>query len=78
MLSQGNDTFDDIKLKIHDFQLKGGPSYIRRSVSRKKRAETMDEISNGVDVGRYNPVYKSVDRTITTNAFAGTYKFLTD
>ena len=42
MLSQGNDTFDDIKLKLHDFQLRGTISYIKKTPSRKKRGEVMD------------------------------------
>ena len=78
MLSQGNDTFDDIRLKLLDFQLKGKLSYIKKTPSRKKRSDILDIRPNGVEVGRYNPRFHEIDRRVTAQSFAGTYNFLTD
>ena len=78
MLSQGNDTFDEIKLMLHDFQLKGKPTYIKKTLARKKREDVLDVKPNGVEVGKYNPRFFEIDKRVTSSSFAGRYNFLTD
>lgn len=77
MLSQGNDTFDEIGLELHDFHLKGKHSALKRAMSRKKREAATDRRPNGVEVGRYNPKFLEVDRKVPTNTFHQ-FSFLTD
>ena len=42
MITQGNDTFEEIKLALHDFHLRGQPSSLKRAMSRKKREAATD------------------------------------
>ena len=77
MITQGNDTFEEIKLALYDFHLKGQHSSLKRAMSRKKREAATDRIPSGVEVGRYNPKYFEVDKKVPTNTFHQ-YDFLTD
>ena len=78
MLSQGTDTFDDIKLKLADHHAKGATSFLNKATSRRRRAEALDIVPNGAEVGKYYPRFHEVEKRIKSQTFAGRYNFLTD
>ena len=63
---------------LHDFKLKGKPTYIKKTVARRKREDVLDVRPNGVEVGKYNPRFFETDKRVLSSSFAGRYKFMTD